>query len=136
MNQHLERGKKYLLWDGDCGVCSRSVEIVEQIDTKKKFSVEPYQKFPEEELKRFGLTYRKCEREIQVITPEGRVYGGAFGVNYFLSHYFPWSLLVRVVHAIPVFTLLEIIGYRIVATNRRHISQWLGLKACSLNKRP
>ena len=125
----ITAGHDYLLFDGDCGVCSWSAEIARRMDRGRGFIVEPYQAFDESELSRFGIDYEKCSRAAQVITRKGRVYAGAFGVNYFLWRRFPWSVAVFLVYAIPVLLLLEVIGYRIVANNRHHISQWLGLES-------
>ncbi|MGH9837664.1 MAG: thiol-disulfide oxidoreductase DCC family protein [Blastocatellia bacterium] len=130
----IEAGQDYLLFDGDCGVCSWSAEQVKRMDHGWQFIVEPYQMFAEPELMRFGIRYEDCDRALQVITRRGRVYAGAFGVNYFLWRRFPWSLLVVLIYAIPILLLLELIGYRLVADNRHRISQWFGLKACLLKR--
>jgi predicted DCC family thiol-disulfide oxidoreductase YuxK len=130
----IEAGCDYLLFDGDCGVCSWSAEMAKRIDRERRFIVEPYQIFDESELMRFGINYQKCSRALQVITRRGRVYAGAFGVNYFLWRRFPWSLLVLVSYAIPVLLLLEVIGYWIIANNRHRISQWFGMRACLINQ--
>ena len=125
----IEAGRDYMLFDGDCGVCTWSAEIARRMDHGRGFVVEPYQAFDEGELARFGIDYEKCSRAAQVITRKGRVYAGAFGVNYFLWRRLPWSLAVFLIYAIPVLLLLEVIGYRIVADNRHHISQWFGLES-------
>jgi hypothetical protein len=104
------------------------------MDHGRRFVIEPYQMFPEEDLARFGITYEKCSRALQVITRESRVYAGAFGVNYFLWQRFPWSLGVFLIYALPVLLLLELIGYRIVANNRHRLSQWFGMKACLIKQ--
>ncbi|MBO0720400.1 MAG: DUF393 domain-containing protein [Blastocatellia bacterium] len=127
----IEEGKDYLLFDGDCGICSRSAEIAGSMN--RRFIIEPYQNFPEIELKIFGISYSKCARSVQVITRKGRVYSGAFAVNYFLWQRFPWSLLVFLIYALPVLLLIEIIGYSLVAKNRRRLSRWFGLKACRID---
>jgi len=126
----IEASRDYLLFDGDCGVCSWSAEVAKRMDGGRRFTIEPYQAFDESELMRFGIDYEKCSRALQVITRKGHVYAGAFGVNYFLWRRFPWSpwsLAVFLVYAIPMLLLLEVIGYRIVAENRHRISQWFGL---------
>ncbi len=128
----IERGKDYLLFDGDCGICTYSSEIAKRMDGNKRFIVEPYQAFAETELMKFGITYQQCARNLQAITRQGRVYQGAFAVNYFLWRHFPWPLLVILIYILPVLLLLEVIGYRLVANNRRRISQWLGMNACAL----
>ncbi len=132
----IEAGRDYLLFDGDCGICTYSAEIVKRMDRDKRLIVEPYQIFSEEELMRVGITYEQCSKAIQVITRKGRVYRGAFGLNYFLWQRFPWSLLVILIYAIPILLLLEIIGYRLIAINRHRISQWFGMKACWLKNGP
>jgi len=131
----VEAGRDYLLFDGDCGVCSWSAEIARRMDRDRQFVIEPYQMFDESELMRFGIDYEKCSRALQVITRKSRVYAGAFGVNYFLWRRFPWALAVFLIYAIPVLLLFEVIGYRIVADNRHRISQWFGMKACLIQQR-
>lgn len=129
----IDLGKRnYLLFDGDCGICSYSAEWAKKQDRSGEFIIEPYQRFPEHELIRLGLTYEDCAREVQVVSGRGRVYGGAIAVNYFLLKRFPWMLLVILIYAIPALLLLEVIGYRLVARNRHRVSRWLGLKACLL----
>src|SRR5262245_32645616 len=130
----IEAGHDYILFDGDCGVCTWSAEVVRRMDRGRGFIVEPYQAFDESELARFGINYEKCSRAAQVITRKGRVYAGAFGVNYFLWRRFPWSVAVFLVYAIPVLLLLEVIGYRIVAENRHRISRWFGMQACLIKE--
>jgi predicted DCC family thiol-disulfide oxidoreductase YuxK len=104
------------------------------MDRRHEFIIEPYQAFDESELMRFGIDYEKCSRALRVVTRKGRVYAGAFGVNYFLWRRFPWSLMVFLVYAIPALLLLEVIGYRIVAENRHRISRWFGMQACLIRQ--
>lgn len=124
----------YLLFDGDCGICSWSAERVKQIDKRQLFVVQPYQSIPEVELRKFDITYTQCDQKLHVISRHGKVYRGAFGVNYFLWQYFPWNVLVLLVYALPILLLCELIGYAWVARNRHRLSQWFGLKACALRQ--
>ena len=128
----IETGRDYLLFDGDCGICTYSAERCEQIDKDEQFIIRPYQSFSEAELAHYGISYADCDRKLQVITRRSRVYAGAFGVNYFLWRQFPWSLLVVLLYSLPVLLLVEVIGYALVARYRRQLSQWFGLKACLL----
>jgi len=130
----IETGRDYLLFDGDCGVCSWSAEVAKRMDRGREFVVEPYQAFDETELMRFGIDYEKCSRALRVVTRKGRVYAGAFAVNYFLWWRFPWSLAVFLIYALPALLLLEVIGYRIVAENRHRISRWFGMQACLIKQ--
>ena len=124
----------YLLFDGDCGICTYSTDLAKKIDTQKRFCIEPYQKFSEEELRRYGLSYERCASKVQIISRQGCVYSGAFAVNYFFFGYFPWSLLVILVYAIPILLLFEVLSYALVAKYRHRISQWFGLKACLIKQ--
>jgi predicted DCC family thiol-disulfide oxidoreductase YuxK len=126
----IERGKDYLLFDGDCGICTWSSEILRRIDHGNQFTIAPYQHFSESDLRKFGITYERCNRAIQVITNSGRVYQGAFGVNYFLWQKLPGKLLVSLIYVVPVLLLFEVIGYRLIADNRHRLSRWFGMKAC------
>jgi predicted DCC family thiol-disulfide oxidoreductase YuxK len=131
----IELGRQnYFLFDGDCGICSYAAEVCQRMDRRQQFVVVPYQSFAEDELRRFGLSYAQCAHAVQTITRRGRVYAGAFAVNYFLWRQFPWSLLVLVIYAIPPLLVLELIGYRLIANNRQRLSQWLGMKACLLKR--
>src|SRR5262245_9277341 len=126
----IEKGRDYLLFDGDCGICTWSSEILKRTDRANQFTIAPYQQFSESELKEFGITYERCDKAIQVITHNGRVYQGAFGANYFLWQKFPGKLLVSLIYVFPVLLLFELIGYRLIADNRHRLSQWFGMKAC------
>jgi predicted DCC family thiol-disulfide oxidoreductase YuxK len=128
----IEPGQDYLLFDGDCGICTYSSEVAARIDQAQRFVIKPYQTVPESELQRYGVTYQDCDSKVQVITRQGRVYAGAFAVNYFLWQRPVWRLLVFVIYALPVLLVGEIIGYAIVARNRQRLSRWFGLKACLL----
>ncbi len=126
----IEPGRDHLLFDGDCGICTQSADLVRRLDRAGRFVVVPYQEIPEEELRRRGLDYAACSRALQVVTRRGRVYGGAFGVNYFLWQRWPGRLLVALIYGVPILLLLELIGYRLVAWNRQRLSRLLGLRAC------
>ncbi len=128
----IEAGQDYLLFDGDCGICSYAAETAAQLDTQRRFVIKPYQSVAEAELQRFGLSYKDCDSKVQVLTRRGRAYAGAFAVNYFLWQSIPWRLLVLLIYAVPVLLVCEIIGYALVARNRQRLSRWFGLKACLL----
>ncbi|MBL8206048.1 MAG: DUF393 domain-containing protein [Blastocatellia bacterium] len=131
----IELGRQtYMLFDGDCGICSWSAERVKKLDRRNLFVIQPYQSFPEIELAKFKINYQQCDQKLHLITPRGKVYRGAFGVNYILWQYFPWSLLVLLIYALPPVLLAELIIYAWIARNRHRVSQWFGLKACLLKR--
>ncbi len=129
----IEVGRKIqVLYDGDCGICARGCEILALVDKRNLFAYTPYQSHSESELKRFGTDYDKCHKKLVVITRSGKTLFGAFGLNYLFWQYFPYSVLVFLIYAFPVFLVFELIGYELVARNRARISEFLGLRACAL----
>lgn len=127
----IELGKRStMLFDGDCGICTYFADLVMRMDQKHLFWVYPYQSYTEDALTPLGITYADCARKLQAISNRGRVYRGAFAVNYFLYQYFPWRLVILLVYLLPPLLLLEILGYWLVARNRTRLSRWLGMKAC------
>ena len=129
----IEVGRKIqVLYDGDCGICARGCEILAQIDKRSLFEYTPYQSHSESELKRFGADYEKCHKKLVVITRKGKTLFGAFGLNHLFWQYFPYNVLVFLIYAIPVILLFELIGYKIVASNRARISAFFGLRVCAL----
>ncbi len=130
----IQANRDYLLFDGDCGICTWSSELAKRMDAKSQFTIEPYQMFTESELLKFGISYENCSKKLQVLTRRGRVYAGAFGVNYFLWQRPVFRLLIILIYALPLLLLFELIGYRVVAANRHRISAWVGLKACALKR--
>jgi predicted DCC family thiol-disulfide oxidoreductase YuxK len=121
-----------LLFDGDCGVCTRIAETARKLDKQGLFALRSYQSCNEATLAQHGLSYAACSRKLQVITASGRVYGGAFGVNFFCWQYWPWKIFVALIYLLPPLLLCEIAGYALFARYRQQISQWLGLTACAL----
>ena len=114
----IERGREYVFWDGDCGFCRRSVEKMASMDEQQIFVFAPYQSFSSDELKKVGLDVRRCARELQVVSPTGKTFGGAFGINYFLWRQSRWKWVVALAFAFPLLILMEVVMYKIVASNR------------------
>lgn len=132
MIQLGQRG--YMLFDGDCGICTWLADLAMRMDVQRFFYIEPYQSVEESEIEPFGIDHAHCAQRLQLITRQGKVHSGAFAVNNFLVHYFPWKLLVLLLYVAPPLLFLEIIGYEIVARNRTRLSRWLGMKACLAQK--
>jgi predicted DCC family thiol-disulfide oxidoreductase YuxK len=127
----IEIGDQHMmLFDGDCGICTYFADWVKRIDRRGLFQVCPYQSFSEDVLRRWGITYDDCARKLQVVSRRGRVYRGAFAVNYFGWQYPPWSVAIFLLYVIPPLLVLEIAGYALVARYRTQLSRWFGLKAC------
>ncbi len=127
----LDAGRSYVLFDGDCGICTSWSRWAERIDRRDLYAIVPYQSIPENALQARGVTYVDCERALQLIPAEGPVRRGALAINRFLFHYPPWSVLVALLYAIPVLLLGELVVYRLVARHRQTLSRRFGLQACN-----
>jgi predicted DCC family thiol-disulfide oxidoreductase YuxK len=131
----MEIGKRaYMLFDGDCGICTWFADLAMRMDVHRQFYVEPYQRVPEHEMQPYGVSHADCARRLQVISRGGKAHRGAFAVNYFFVHYFPWKLMVVLLYVLPPLLLLELLTYEVVARNRTRLSRWLGMKACLVQK--
>ncbi|GBC78631.1 hypothetical protein HRbin08_02127 [bacterium HR08] len=120
----------YLLFDGECGLCTAFAHWARGRDRRGRFTLLPYQAVSAEALARAGLTPERCAQRLYVITRRGRVWGGVFGINAFLVHLFPWRFLVLAIYALPPLLLLEMAVYALIAKYRHRLSRWLGLDAC------
>ena len=125
-----KRQSPRVLFDGDCGVCSAAASLAHSIDRRGRFVIAPFQVVSDEELREWGIDRGSCGRRLRVASAGGRVYSGAFGVNYFLWKQPWWRILPTLIYALPPLLLLELLGYELVARNRETISRWLGLEAC------
>jgi predicted DCC family thiol-disulfide oxidoreductase YuxK len=126
------RDKGLLLFDGDCGVCSKLAEWAARRDGGRHFRVEPYFEFSEEQLAHYGLTWADCTRAVQLITSQGKVIEGAFAVNRFLWTLAPFKPLVATLYLLFPLLGVEMLGYAIVAKNRHRISAALGMNECKV----
>ncbi len=126
----LERA--VFLFDGDCGICLRAAEFARRIDERRAFQFVPHQSLSEEMLTSVGLSRKQCQRRVYLISPTGRIRGGAFAINAFLLAYPPWRYLVIVIMLVPPLLLLELIGYALIARFRHRISRRLGLQQCGI----
>lgn len=128
----MDERQNHVLYDGDCGVCTRLMDHARAMDQKQIFAFAAYQSVDESEMARYGITPEACHRQLQIITSAGKIHSGAFAVNYFLWHQMPWKICVLIIYLLPPLLVIEMIGYRLFARYRSHISQWLGLTTCTL----
>lgn len=105
------------------------------MDDRRLFLIVPSQSLSTDELTRISLDRLACEGELKVVTNDGRIYGGAFAVNYFLFKQPLWTALVVIIYLLPILLLFEIVLYRVIAGNRTVISRWLGLAACNVSRK-
>ena len=127
-------GRDVMLFDGDCGICTKTAEIIKSLDTKNAFVVEPYFAFSEDELAPFDLDYAQSAEYLRVIAMDGQVYSGAAAVNYIGLRLFPLSLLFALLYIFPFGLFIEAIAYDLIARYRTEISSTLGLTKCAVRQ--
>ncbi|HRP01715.1 MAG TPA: DCC1-like thiol-disulfide oxidoreductase family protein [Candidatus Kapabacteria bacterium] len=123
--------KYYLLYDGDCGICSKCAEFVHNKDINATFEILPSQFF---EFKLYpGISQELGESTIIVINKENssyyieaeavfRILINLRGIYHILGSLLNNRLLIL------LFTPI----YRLIAINRAIISKLLGLNACKV----
>ncbi len=121
-----------VFYDGDCGICSRAILLADVIDHCGIYKIEPYQTCSESLKETYALNDVAFQKGIYLLMPSGKRYSGAFAVNRFLWSFFPYNVLIALLYLCPIFLLMEVIGYRLIADNRSRISGLLGLTACKL----
>jgi len=114
-----------LVYDGDCGVCTRAVRFIERRIPAKAEIVA----FQFADLGTLGTTAARAEYELQWVE-DGRVYGGAQAVAKLLidagGGWRPLGLIAR----IPPFRWVAHGVYRLIADNRHRLPG--GTPACAL----
>ena len=102
-----------LVYDGDCGFCTRSVRVVERLPVRVR--VVPWQ---EADLAALRTTEQRARHEVLWVPLRGRVRGGAAAVAELLKHSrFPWPLAGWLMSA-PVLRGVAEFAYRRIAENR------------------
>ncbi len=107
--------KTVLLFDGNCGFCTRAAQWVKRWDRKDRIRVVPFQQPGAPE--RYGLTREACEQAAWVITPDGERHRGAAAILTALSEALgcPW---IRTLYRVPPFRWIADAGYAWVAAHR------------------
>ena len=109
-------GAPTLVYDGDCGFCTRSVRLVERLPVSARLV--PWQ---EADLVALRTTEERARHEVLWVAASGRVFGGAAAVAELLRQCrFPWWPLGMLLSA-PVLRGLAELGYRVIARNRHRL---------------
>jgi len=109
-----------MLCDGDCGLCRRAVVLLQRAGARKAFEYIPFQEAPDF-MAAHGMGREQLERELHLITPEGRILRGFFAVRracWEAPLLWPLALLFSV----PGMHWLGAPAYRLVAMNRARLS--------------
>ena len=111
------RVRPVLLYDGECGFCTR---MVEEAADRLAADVDyvPSQRAP---LSTYGISEAEARHSIQWVAPEGRIsHGAEAAARLLVASGGAWALLGRLLLA-PPFSFVAAAGYWLVARNRSHI---------------
>jgi predicted DCC family thiol-disulfide oxidoreductase YuxK len=115
----------WVLYDGDCGVCSRWVPSWAPTLAPRGIAVAPLQSSWVGQ--RTGLTETELTTDIRFLGANGTLLSGAEVYRYLMRQFW-WSYPLYLLSRIPVLSLVFEWGYRNFARHRMHISATCGLK--------
>lgn len=119
-----------LVFDGDCGFCTRCVALVPK-SARRTTEVVPYQRA---DLAALGLTATECADAVQWVADDGsRAHGHAAIGRLLQTGRGVWWFLGSVLLVPPVSWLAAVV-YRLVAANRLRLPG--GTPACALPPPP
>lgn len=105
-----------VVFDGECGVCRRSVDLLRRWDTDGRLRCIPFQapgvvdRYP-------GIDEREFRQAVQVIAPDGRSWSGADAVERALAQT-PRGRRITWLFGLPLARPIARRGYRWFARNR------------------
>ncbi|WP_020143245.1 thiol-disulfide oxidoreductase DCC family protein [Terracoccus sp. 273MFTsu3.1] len=116
-----------LVYDADCGFCTRSVQFIERwVDRRDRYDVRPWQSI---DLAAVGLTVQDCDEAAQFITADGRILSGHRAIASAATHGAPaWRPAGHLLMA-PGVSWLAARAYRWVAAHRHQLPG--GTPACA-----
>jgi len=114
----------WVLYDGDCGICSRWVPSWAPALTRYGLAVAPLQSPWVEE--RTGLKRSDLVKEIRLLERDGRLHSGPNVYRYLLRRIW-WAYPLYLLSRVPVLSHGFDWAYRTFATHRMRISAGCGL---------
>lgn len=126
MTERSPVARPALVFDGDCGFCTRSADVARRV-LPADCAVVPWQRV---DLVAVGTTVARAQQEVLWVPRTGDVVGGARAVAAALrAAGSGWALLGRLLQLPPVDRLADVF-YRVVAANRMRLPG--GTAACAL----
>lgn len=123
--------KDLVIFDGDCGICTKSSQIIQKWDKKKLLDVQAYQFLDLPKIDP-DLDAEKCSQSVYFKT-EDNLYKEARAI-FEICKKLPGIIKIPgYLFSNKFFEVLFRPVYRLIAKNRTKISQALGLAACKVN---
>ena len=105
-----------LIYDGDCGFCTRTANAVKRLDTRHRFDVLPWQ--TRGLLAQADLTEQQVTEAAWYIDADGRKHRGAGAINAALNALGGIYRVASWVYRVPGLKQIEDLVYKGVARNR------------------
>jgi predicted DCC family thiol-disulfide oxidoreductase YuxK len=109
-----------LIYDGDCGFCTRSARWIEDRWPANVAVARSFQELGEENLARYGLSLELASRQVWWVD-EGGLVGGECAVAAALEASTGWSRRLGIVLGVPFVRVVSAPSYRIVARFRHRL---------------
>ena len=126
----VERTESTLVFDADCGVCQKSIELLRRFDARVEFM--PSHRWLLDHPEDAGRTASM----VLLAAPDGTVVEAEHAVAGALRRSRRPATWLGALIEVPGLHLFAKKGYRLVAAHRTRISRALGLDACSIERRP
>ncbi|NDJ51662.1 MAG: DUF393 domain-containing protein [Chloroflexi bacterium] len=120
-----------MIFDGDCGICTASADLVKNHNKRDLLTVEPYQLADLQALSP-GLTPELTHQSVYVVYEDGSRVKESKAIAETLKRMSGLWPLAGWLLAFPPITLAAVPVYRWVARNRTQISLRLGLTECAV----
>ena len=117
-----------LIYDGWCGVCTRTVDWLRAHDHVGRVAVLPNQTPGLRE--RAGLSRAQVDAAAWAIDRRGHRYGGAAAINRALAELDGWRAAAAL-YRLPGIRQIEDVFYRWFAANRGRFSRWGAVPGCA-----
>ena len=131
----MSKTKYIVIYDGDCGFCQSTVNVIKKSDWLNKFTFVPFQQ-EDWVLKKYSeLTKEMCEKEIYLVIDKetNKKYYGGYDAFKRMTLFLPVTLLISRFFFLPGVTNLGRIIYRLIAENRHKIK--IGELTCKIDKK-
>ena len=112
--------KYIVIFDGDCGFCQNTVNVLKKLDWLKRFDFHPFQN--EKILNQYPfLTKEMCEKEIYLVSKNDKYYGG-YDAFKIMSVYLPVTFLFSWFFFLPGVVQVGRWVYKLIAKNRHRFN--------------
>ena len=115
--------RHWLLYDGDCAMCRRTVNWIGKRDTETQFEIIEFQIAPTPPMT--PEIYEACKKAMHVVTADGKILHGGRAMMFVLERInWGYEIVPRFLSLPPMIWFVEL-GYKLVAANRQFFSRFI-----------